>query len=208
MAVGDELQKAIVQSARLSQTQPPAPHRIREAFSRQFMSKEVQCSECGKTHSLESSELVFDLPDEIFSLTEDVRVQRCDLSAEFCALDRERFFLRGLLPFPVKGRSDPYRIGIWAEITLSDYKRIYDLWSDPEQSSEPRISAALANKLPLHKDNSLGLAISIQLTGPKTRPEYFIEVMEHELYAEQQLGIDEHRALEYSDRALHSSRGG
>ena len=172
------------------------------------MSKEVQCSQCGRSHSLESSELVFDLPDDIFSLPEDVRAERCDLSAEVCALDRERFFLRGLLPFPVKGRSDPYRIGVWAEITLGDYKRIYDLWSDRELASEPRMAATLANQLPLQTSNSLGLAISIQLTGPTTRPEYFIEATEHELYAEQQWGIDEHRALEYSDRALHSNHGG
>jgi hypothetical protein len=171
------------------------------------MSKEVRCSTCGKIHSLESSELVFELPDVIFALTEEVRAQRCDLSADYCALDRERFFLRGLLPFPVKGRSIAYRIGVWAEISLSDFKRVYDRWGDPDQFNEPRIPGVLANNLPLQKRDTLGLAVSIQLTGPKTRPEYFVQDLEHELHTEQQLGIDQHRALEYSDRGLHSSHG-
>jgi len=165
------------------------------------MSKDVICSQCGQPHSLESSELVFRLPDAIFALSEEERTQRCDLSADFCALDRERFFLRGLLPIPVNGRSDPYRIGVWAEITLRVYQRIYELWSDPDQAREPRMAATLANELPLQPSLSSGLALSIQLTGPTTRPHYFIEVVDHPLYAEQHAGIDEHRALEYSDRA-------
>jgi len=165
------------------------------------MSKEAICSKCGQRHSLESSELVFKRPDDIFSLSEEERAQRCDLGGELCALDRERFFLRGLLPLPVNGRSDPFRIGVWAEITLPVYQRIYDLWSDPNQARESRMAATLANPVPLQTSNTLGLAISIQLTGPRTRPDYFIEAVDHPLYAEQQAGIDEHRALEYSDRA-------
>ena len=47
-------------------------------------------------------------------------------------LDGERFFLRGLLPMPVNGRSAPYRLGVWAEIPSSIYPRIYALWTDPD----------------------------------------------------------------------------
>jgi hypothetical protein len=88
---------------------------------------------------------------------------------------------------------------------LKTYQRIYELWSDPDQANEPRLPATLANRIPLHPIDSLGLAISIQLTGPKTRPEYLINAVDHTLYGEQRDGIDEHRALEYSDRTRHPS---
>ena len=187
------------QSASLESDSHGSARRNRTACPWRFMSKEVLCSQCGQRHSLESTELVFNWPDEIFSLTEEERAQRCTLGAELCALDRERFFLRGLLALPVKGRSVPYRIGVWAEITLMTYQRIYELWSDPDQSNEPRLAATLANRIPLHQSDSRGLAISIQLTGPTTRPEYVIDAVDHTLYGEQHDGIDEHRALEYSD---------
>jgi hypothetical protein len=42
------------------------------------------------------------------------------------------------------------------------------------------------------------------LTGPTTRPDYYVEPTEHPLYAEQAQGIDDHRAFQYSDS---TSRG-
>ena len=38
-------------------------------------------------------------------------------------------------------------------------------WLDRDRAEEPRL---LANELPLHEQQSLGLSIAIQLTGPKT----------------------------------------
>ena len=167
---------------------------------------EVICSVCGKAHSLDQSELYFRLPDDIFELSEEERTRRCDVSDDVCALDRERFFIRGLLPLPVKGRTEVYRIGMWAEVSVEVFGRIYQRWTDPDQADEPRLSGTLANQLPLQPQNTHALAVSIQLIGPKSRPEFFVQAPEHSLHREQTDGIDEHRALEYTDRRLHSAR--
>ena len=152
-----------------------------------------------------SSELVFRLPDVIHALSDEERGTRCDISTDMCALDRERFFLRGLLPLPVSGRTEPYRLGVWAEISLDTFQRIYERWDDADQAEEPPHPATLANSLPLHQVDTLGLRVSIHLTGPKTRPDFHVETREHSLYLEQAQGIDEHRAIEYSDRKRNSS---
>ena len=165
----------------------------------------VTCSVCGKAHALENSELVFRLPDIIHALSDEERSTRCDISTDMCRLDRERFFLRGLLPLPVSGRPQPYRLGVWAEISLDTFRRIYERWDDADQAEEPPLPATLANSLPLHDADTLGLRISVQLTGPRTRPDFFVEAHEHSLYLEQAQGIDEHRAIEYSDRKRNSS---
>jgi hypothetical protein len=164
------------------------------------MTREVACSVCGNVHPVELSELVFRLPDVIHALPEDERTARCDIGSDVCALDRERFFLRGLLPIPVLGRPNPYNAGVWAEISLDTYKRIYERWDDADQGQEPRLPGTLANSLPLQDQQTLGLAISIQLIGPKHRPQFYVEVRGHSLYREQTQGVDEHRAIEYSDR--------
>lgn len=163
----------------------------------------VKCSVCGKTHSLENSELAFGLPDEIYELTEAERTARCDINSDICAIERKRFVIRGLLPLRVKGRRRKYCIGVWSEISEGAFSRIYSLWSDPNQVNEPRLSGSLANRLPLHRKNSIGLPIAIQLTGPKSRPEFYLEPADHPLYVEQANGIDGHRAVEYSDRKRH-----
>src|SRR6266576_2807982 len=155
---------------------------------------EVLCSVCGQAHSLDQSELVFGLPDELFELSEKERTDRCDISDDVCALDRERFFIRGLLPLPVKGREKVYCIGMWAEVSVEVFGRIYKRWSDPDQADEPRLPATLANQLPLHTWSTHALPVLIQLIGPKSRPEFFVQSREHDLYCEQTAGIDEHRA--------------
>ena len=169
------------------------------------MRDEVICSVCGKTHSPDASELSFDLPDEIFELSEEERTQRCTISDDVCAIDRERFFIRGLLPMPVNGRMQAYRIGMWAEVSVEVYRRIYQLWSDPSQADEPHLHGVAANQLPLQTQNMRALPISIKLIGPKSRPDFFIQSQEHSLYREQMNGIDEHRALEYTDQGFDSA---
>lgn len=163
----------------------------------------VTCTVCGKTHTLVNSELAFGLPDEIYALAETERTVRCDISSDICAIDRNRFFVRGLLPLRVKGRRKKYCIGVWSEISEEAFSRIYSRWHDPDQANEPRLSGSLANRLPLHRNSSLGLPVAIQLTGPKTRPEFYLEPTNHPLYLEQAKGIDGHRAVEYSDRRRH-----
>jgi hypothetical protein len=167
------------------------------------MPDDVTCSKCGKVHRLTDSELVFELPDAIFALSEEQRSEQCQIHEEVCVLDRERFFLRGLLPMPVEGRAEVYRLGVWAEISVEVYRRIHELWKDPAQFEEPRMPGILANHLPLNEQETAGMPISIQLTGPRTRPEFYVQSAEHPLHAEQTQGIDEHRALEYSDRTRH-----
>ncbi|HEX4267177.1 MAG TPA: DUF2199 domain-containing protein [Steroidobacteraceae bacterium] len=166
----------------------------------------VKCAVCGKTHTLDNSELSFGLPDEIYTLAETERTARCDINSDICAIDRNRFFVRGLLPLRVKGQRKKYCIGVWSEISEDAFSRIYLRWRDPDQANEPRLSGSLSNRLPLHRKNSVGLAVAIQLTGPNTRPEFYLEPTDHPLYLEQAKGIDRHRAVEYSDRRRHDPK--
>jgi hypothetical protein len=162
------------------------------------MNDTVVCSVCGQTHRKSESELFFQRPDVIHALSEEDRTSRCKSTSDAWMLDGERLFLRGLLPLPVRGESRRYNIGVWAEVSRDIFSRVNELWTDPAQAAEPRMPAVLANELPL-VPNTLGLSVAIQLTGPTSRPEYYIEATEHPLYSEQARGIDAHRALEYTD---------
>jgi hypothetical protein len=168
------------------------------------MNDTVVCSVCGQTHRKSESELFFQRPDVIQALAGNDREKRCKSTSDAWMLDGERFFLRGLLPLPIRGESRRYCIGVWAEVSRDVFARVNELWTEPVQSAEPRMPALLANALPLGP-GSLGLFVVIQLTGPKTRPEYYLEATEHPLYSEQARGIDSHRALEYTDSTARGS---
>ena len=162
------------------------------------MTDTVTCSICGRIHAKEKSELVFRMPDPIFDLSKDEREKRCDIDDDFCAIDRQRLFIRGLLPIPVHGRTEPYRIGLWVEVDEATFGEICRLWEDPAQAEHPPLRGVLANDVPL-VPKTFRLAVSIQLAGPKTRPAFYLVSEDHPLSGEQRRGIDAHRALEYTD---------
>lgn len=162
------------------------------------MNDTVSCSVCGQSHLKSDSELFFERPDVIHPLSQDERDTRCQFTSDAWMLDGERFFLRGVLPLPILEEARRYNIGVWAEVSRDVFARINELWTDPAQAAEPRMPALLANELPL-LPSTLGLSVSLQLTGPLTRPEYYVEATEHPIYAEQTRGINAHRSLAYTE---------
>jgi hypothetical protein len=162
------------------------------------MSEDVVCAVCGKVHARTNIELCYKLPDAVHAIVESERKRRCRFSADAGVLDEKRFFLRGTLPLPVSGRPRPYNIGIWAEVSREAFVRTYELWADPDQAAEPRFPGVLANTLP-QQPETCGLAVLVQLEGPTTRPTFHLSAADHPLFQEHTTGIDEHRALEYTD---------
>lgn len=155
------------------------------------------CSKCGEEHSLEEMELTFRRPDDVAKLPEGDRARLVKENNDLCVIDGRRFFVRALLPLPVKSREHPYCIGLWVEVSQAAFERIYDLWDSEEQIHQPSFAAKIANEIPT-TNASFGLDAELRLTGPATRPEVFLQVCPHQLYIEQVAGIDAHRASEYS----------
>jgi hypothetical protein len=158
---------------------------------------DVVCATCGKLHPAEEAELTFRLPDAIHSLAVADREARCHISSDICALDEERFFVRGLVPIPVSGRDRPYCIGAWAEIPECSFNTIYELWDDPDQAAAGPFAGVLANAVS-EIGSPAGLPVEVRLTGPTTRPEFRVLDQASVLGSEQARGIDSHRALEYT----------
>jgi hypothetical protein len=155
------------------------------------------CSVCGKEHPARELELSYRRPDVIFNLTSEERKERCKENDDICMLDGERFFVRGLLALPVHERDYPYSLGVWAEIDRDSFQKIWDLWDDPNQGKEPPMTGTLANAIP-SVVHTIGLSVLVKLSDPDTRPSFEVTESKHQLFQEQQQGISEHRAYEYS----------
>jgi hypothetical protein len=169
------------------------------------MTEFASCAECGQVHPMAGIELSFRRPDDFLLIPPEQREQRASANNDLCALwgdddDGHRYFVRGLLPLLVATWPADYAIGVWLEISQAAFERIRTLWDDAGQAQEPAFPATLANALPFHA-STLGLAGSLQLTGPDTRPEFRLYPSAHALFAEQQRGISAHRACAYSDWA-------
>jgi len=160
------------------------------------MSELIKCSCCDKMLPANQMELTFGLPDEIFSLSKKDREERTEGCTDLYILDDNRFFVRGLLPLPIKNQND-YCLGAWAEISEKDFERIEDLWDTDVGADEPRIKATLSNSMPYTLSNGL-TELEIQLQDSKSRPLFYVTSTSCTLYEEQSKGITAHRAYEYT----------
>jgi hypothetical protein len=85
----------------------------------------------------------YGMPDEVFALG-DARTGRAQLSKSFVILDRERFFVRCLLPIAVEGY-DTWSVGLWIEVSRTDFEHVYSAWDDAAAYPTLRFTGSLAN---------------------------------------------------------------
>jgi hypothetical protein len=150
-------------------------------------------------------ELTFGLPDDALVLSWTAP-ERLRIDDDVCVIDAERYFLRAVLPLPVAGRVHPYRIGLWVEIDRAALVRVAELWTDPQQASEPPFRVHVANDVPT-AEGIKGAAASLYLTGPTTRPSVHLSQTGTRLHDEQAHGITPHRASEYTRMMMADDAG-
>lgn len=131
----------------------------------------------------------FGLPDEVFALPEaelDAQVRHDD---DLCQWG-DRYFIRCILPVPLKGGSDYFGWGAWAEVDAEVFQRYLDLYEE-DGREEPPHPAKLANALAPYPGSTLGTRLLIQFQTPDERPTLtLLETDKSRLAEEQRDGID------------------
>ncbi|WP_417357994.1 DUF2199 domain-containing protein [Gallaecimonas pentaromativorans] len=163
------------------------------------MSQElVKCPCCDKMVPANDMELTYRKPDPIASMDADEIEERCKYSSDYYVCDDEYFYIRAILPLPVKDSGREYCLGVWVQVSEKSFNKIWDLWDDPEQDKAPPFKGGLANNVHLNSE-SINSEIELQLIGPTSRPRVSLVDTKSTIYMEQQCGITVHRASEYSD---------
>ena len=162
----------------------------------------VACPACGTAHDLSEMEPSYRWPDAYLAVPEEERAQRTAPGRDHCRVrdaadSARRYFLRALLPVPVRGAAVPCSWGVWVEVDERAFARAGDLWSDPEQEREPPFAGTLANALAGYA-GTLGLPGALQLTGPASVPRFTLAPgLAHPLALEQRSGVRPERVVEW-----------
>ena len=162
----------------------------------------VRCPKCGEEHDLHRMDIRFHRPDVFVAIPEGERATRTLNGDDACAIRdadgaNRRYFLRVALPIPIRGESDPFCWGIWAEVSADAYQRTRDLWDAAEQASEPPFPARLANRI-TEFAGAEELPGMVQLTGPTSIPRFTIAAeVEHPLATAHREGVYLERVLEW-----------
>lgn len=168
----------------------------------------VRCDTCGGEHDLSEMEPSYTYPDAYLAVPPEERAFRTTVGNDECRLFDHaeadpRFFLRVLLPMPVRGEPDACSWGVWAEVSEASFHRTRALWDDPAQYEEPPFAATLANALNCYSA-TLGLPGEVTLSGPETIPTFVLaSELDHPLAQEQRDGVHPERVVEWLFAHLH-----
>lgn len=163
---------------------------------------QFHCARCGTPHDAAELEPTFDAPLAYYEVPAEERAHRTFLTSDKCGVrdaadQHRRFFLRVVMPVPVRGEPRPCYWGIWVEVTPETLRRVDELWDDPAQAAEPPLPARLANGIAEYP-GSLGLWGGIQLMDPKTRPSFYVDPGSgHELSRLQAEGVWPETVIEW-----------
>jgi len=168
----------------------------------------VRCDTCGGEHDLSEMEPSYTYPDAYLAVPPEERAIRATVGSDECRLHDHpnadpRYFLRVLLPMPVRGEHNACAWGVWAEVSEDAFSRTRELWDDPSQDAEPPFHATLANALTGYSA-TLGLPGHVTLAGPAIVPTFTLAGgLDHPLAQEQRDGVHPERVVEWLFAHLH-----
>jgi hypothetical protein len=135
-------------------------------------------------------------------MSEHERSQRGHLNADFCAIDGQDFFVRGVIPIRIIGTEELFMWGVWVTLGKSHFERMVELWNSPRIVKEPPYFGWLSNKIPVYPD-TLNLKTHIHSKNVKDRPFVELEQTDHPLASEQRTGITYKRVEEIAALMTH-----
>jgi len=126
---------------------------------------------------------------------------RTFLDEDYCAIDDEYFFVRGVIHLPIIGTGETFRWGVWGSLSRDNFKKLLAMDDDPKQIELPPMFSWLSTKIKEYPD-TLNLKMYAHVQPPGTRPQFSLEPTDHPLAQEYHHGMTPQRIKETMLRRL------
>lgn len=164
-----------------------------------------RCSRCGETHE-GPPDIAFDAPWYRTSVPEAERARRCTLTADFCSIDDEDFFVRGCLEIPLVDGERSFAWGVWMSVSRRSFERAKAVFDEPLRAGSEPFVGWLSSRIPGYPD-TLRLVVRAHLRDGGLRPAFELQPTDHPLAVEQREGITLARLRQIQERVLHLAPG-
>jgi hypothetical protein len=168
------------------------------------------CPCCGEAHG-GLFDLGMDRPgscssDQPVRLNSELSTSDNILTEDFCVVDGEHFFVRGVLQLPVIGAPEAYfGWGSWSSLSRENFDLYVESFDSSEQGQQGPWFGWFSNSLSGYPD-TFGLKCRVHPQNNRQRPLIELEPSDHPLSLEQQNGITLDRVLELYAESGHDMR--
>lgn len=151
-----------------------------------------KCSICGEVHD-DLPDIGHDKPYYWFTVSEQERAERTELTEDTCIFDNEDYFIRGVLHIPINDYDRDFGFGVW----ISQKKENFNSYLDNSDSNQiGPFFGWLSSELNYYGESTLNLKTMAHFIGDGQRPTIEVEPSEHPLAIDQQNGITLAKAWE------------
>lgn len=159
------------------------------------MAYRYKCSTCESWHE-GFPDIGYSQPAYAAGIPADERDTRVLLTSDLCVVDNEHFFIRCILPVPLRGTDELFCWGVWSTLSKKNFKR-YEASYDDDMSDWDPMFGYLSNRLPNYPD-TLGLKLLVKTQAQGQRPIATLEPTDHPLAIEQRDGMPVEAAIDMS----------
>ena len=131
----------------------------------------------------------------------DTEQRKTFLSPDYCAIDDQDFFVRGVIQLPIIGTTESLCWGVWGSLSRQNFETLLTMDQNPDRADLPAMFSWLCTRLPDYPD-TLSLKMYAQIQKPNMRPHFELELTDHLLSQEYHRGIAPERVKEIMLRHL------
>ena len=155
---------------------------------------EFVCQTCGETHT-GLMDLGADGPDAYDSSSAEEQETEFLKSDDLCIWNDEHFFVRCVLPIPVRGLDDFFGFGAWSTLSKDNFALYRAHWEHPASDGLGPWFGWLSNGLKPYPD-ALNLPCRVHPQDHGQRPFLELDDRDHPLSRDQREGITVERLME------------
>jgi hypothetical protein len=159
------------------------------------------CTCCGKQHDELPIRWATSVPDHYEAIPDAEREARAELYDDFCFVDDEHFFIRGLLEIPIIGREETFGWGVWTTLSKTNMEKVLETWEQPDRDSIGPLFGWLNTSLEFYPE-TVNLKAHVHINPPPFIPSIKLEPTDHPLAVEQRQGMTLQRVIEIAEALL------
>lgn len=126
------------------------------------------------------------------------------LNEDYCAINGDDFFVRGLINLPIIGTAETLRWGVWGSLSRDNFEILLKSEDDSKRVELPTMFSWLCNDISEYP-NTLNLKMHAHIENTDVRPNFELELTEHPLSQEYNKGITPERVKHIMLRRLKAN---
>jgi hypothetical protein len=105
------------------------------------------------------------------------------LNKDYCAINDDDFFVRGLIHLPIVGAAETFCWGVWGSVSRDNFDILLKTDDDPKRVELPPMFSWLSTQIPGYAD-TLNLKMYARIEKLEWHPNFELEPTDHPLSQE------------------------